>query len=82
MEAEPRSVEKSAECGDEREVRLRGLTGESVFYKTVSEKINTGLCCFWWTSEALANQNQTFYLNNIVSLHLLQELELIEGANM
>ena len=37
MDCEPSSVKKSAELGDEREVKLKGISGsESVFYNTVS----------------------------------------------
>ena len=37
VECEPSSVKKSAELGDEREVKLKGISGsESVFYNTVS----------------------------------------------
>ena len=37
VDCEPSSVKKSAELGDEREVKLKGISGsDSVFYKTVS----------------------------------------------
>ena len=37
VECEPSSVKKGAELGDEREVKLKGISGsESVFYNTVS----------------------------------------------
>lgn len=39
VDCEPFSVKKSAELGDEREVKLKGISGsESVFYKTVSSQ--------------------------------------------
>ena len=37
VDCEPSSVKKSAELGDEREVKLKGISGsDSVFYNTVS----------------------------------------------
>lgn len=37
VDCEPGSVRKSAQLGDEREVKLKGISGsDSVFYKTVS----------------------------------------------